>query len=103
MTHETNPRDAIEQNRPPLMTIQQRLRMKADMITMGERITFGSECEIMHEAAGYIDQLLDAMDKCVEALEFYGDRRNYLKDATDYVEPLQHAMKRIEGAERRKK
>ncbi len=50
-------------NEPKALTLPQRLRMKADMITMGERIEFGSECLIMHEAAEEIERLKRQVDE----------------------------------------
>lgn len=37
--------------------IVNRLRIKADVIHMGERIAWGSDTSIMHEAATYIENL----------------------------------------------
>lgn len=44
--------------RDELVEMAKRLRMKADMINMGERIQWGSETAVMYEAADYIDALL---------------------------------------------
>lgn len=61
------------------------LRIKADMIRMGERITWGSETELMYQAADALEALqgqalsataaadakyLPVIEKLVEALEF---------------------------------
>lgn len=37
-----------------------RLRIKSNMIHMGEKIAFGSECELMDQAADIIDVLAEA-------------------------------------------
>lgn len=39
----------------------ERLRIKADVITMGERIAWGSETELMRKAADEIERLRDAL------------------------------------------
>lgn len=66
---------------PKMLTLPQRLRMKADCITMGKRIEFGSECLIMHEAAEEIDRLKRQVEVLREGLEYY-------KSPSDYVTPL---------------
>lgn len=61
--------------------ISKRLRIKADIIQMGERIAFGSDSEIMPEAADTLDTLIakqkateEALRVAVEGLEFYLNR-----------------------------
>lgn len=43
----------------PWHTLVQRLKTKADMLTMGERIAYGSDSAIMREAAAEIERLRD--------------------------------------------
>lgn len=43
----------------PWHTIVQRLKTKADMLTMGERIAYGSDSALMREAAAEIERLRD--------------------------------------------
>jgi hypothetical protein len=73
-------------------TLPQKLRMKADMIKMGERIAWGSEINLMYEAADYIEalakntppdgdkvspsEMLADIMKAKEALEIYATSDN---------------------------
>ncbi len=40
-----------------MKTLQERLRIKAGMITLGEKISWGSETALMYEAANKLDEL----------------------------------------------
>jgi hypothetical protein len=53
-----------------------RLRNKADMIEMGEKIQWGSDSEIMREAAARIAEL-------EAALKPFADMTNYLDEPDD--------------------
>ena len=46
------------------MDIVERLRIKSNMIFLGERIAFGSECELMDEAAREIEALRAQLAEC---------------------------------------
>jgi hypothetical protein len=66
------------------MDIVDRLNIKSNMIFLGERIAFGSECELMDEAALEIESLRQSVAEkeaeCAryrEALEFYADSNIY--------------------------
>lgn len=50
----------------PWHTIVKRLNTKADMLTMGERIAYGSDSAIMREAAAEIERLRDCDRKWCE-------------------------------------
>lgn len=52
-----NPPETKASERLSTSTLPQKLRMKADMINMGERIAWGSETALMFEAADYIESL----------------------------------------------
>jgi hypothetical protein len=49
-----------------------RLRIKADMITQGEKITWGSDSALMHEAANALEATRQAaIEECVQKIENY--------------------------------
>jgi hypothetical protein len=48
------------------MDIVERLRMKSNIIFLGERIAFGSECELMDEAAREITTLRQQVERLQE-------------------------------------
>lgn len=52
-----------------IMDITKRLEIKSNMIFMGERIAFGSECVLMDEAIIEIQTLRAKVEVLVEALE----------------------------------
>lgn len=52
-----------------LETLPTKLRTKSNMIFMGERIAFASECELMDVAANEIEYLMEERDRYREALE----------------------------------
>lgn len=58
------------------MDIVQRLTIKSNMIFLGERIAFGSECELMDEAANEITKLRAQ----VEELSKDAGRYRWLKE-----------------------
>lgn len=51
--------------------LAERLRIKADMINLGEKIAWGSETALMDEAADRITALQAQNRKLVEALRLY--------------------------------
>lgn len=64
------------------MTLAEQLETKADMINMGERIQWGSDQEIMREAAAYIRQLTGIVRAQHKALEVANNRVNFLAHCT---------------------
>ena len=51
--------------------LTERLRVKEDMIHLGEKIAWGSDVTLMHEAADRITALQAQNRKLVEALRWY--------------------------------
>ena len=52
-----------------LETLPKQLRTKSSMVYLGERIAFGSECELMDIAANEIEKLKAERDRYREALK----------------------------------
>jgi hypothetical protein len=51
------------------ISLTQRLRTKADMINMGEKIAWGSETELMDEAADALDAVMRREERHLAALQ----------------------------------
>lgn len=69
------------------MDIVQRLTIKSNMIFLGERIAFGSECELMDEAANEINSLRAQ----VEELSKDAGRYQWLKENYHGFEMFRHS------------
>lgn len=52
-----------------LKDLPKQLRIKSDVIYMGEKIAFGSECELMDIAAKEIEVLYEALKMVVDKVE----------------------------------
>ncbi len=55
------------------MTLQERLRIKSDMIHMGESIAWGSDSALMDEAANRIDANEALLREAAYALDYAAD------------------------------
>ena len=80
-----------------LDTLPKQLRIKSNMIYLGERIAFGSECELMDIAANEIECLLKERDRYREALEV-------IIAESESIDPtpglIQHLAERVLEAEK---
>ena len=66
-------------------TLQERLRIKAGVMSMGEKITFGSDTELMYEAADKIDQLEEAKGLAVNVASSISKTRFELEANVQYL------------------
>lgn len=72
--------------------LSKRLRIKADIIQMGERIAFGSDSEIMREAAATLDTIIakqkateEALRVAVEGLQDIADVKQHEVESCAYA------------------
>jgi hypothetical protein len=72
-----------------------RLRIKADMITQGEKIAWGSDSALMHEAANALEATYkSAIEECVRVVESYCPDQ-YDTMPTDCERETNHVLRTI--------
>ena len=67
-----------------MKSLQERLRIKANMIDLGEKIAWGSDTDIMHEAADKLDFLQSKCSRAMVLLTKYCPKNHH-----DWEEVLQ--------------
>ena len=73
-----------------LDTLPKQLRIKSNMIYLGERIAFGSECELMDVAANEIEHLRELKSKYIKSALYAQDELMKMKAERDrYREALE--------------
>lgn len=77
-----------------------RLRIKADMIQMGEKIAWGSDSEIMREAADYIEKAANTHQP-VELPAGYDDWQELIDENAEYERLLTKYMTEVESLRKR--